>query len=384
MKRNERSSWSTWKSTDHPGVFYRQRGRERVYAIDFRDADGRRRREKVEGGLRDAIKARGQIVGGDERPKRSEKTLDQVLQIWLEMPRRGGKTLAPGSLVAYRSNYEKHIPAALRRRKLTGIGEDDVRRVLAAVRHLQPATQANVLKVLSGPLSLALRRSWISRSPIAALEPNERPSGRGSKRQEILEPDEIERVLAVCQPKLRALLALAIFSGARQSELLALRWADLDFARETVWIGDQVDYQGQLTGRLKSKERTVYLTSEVVSDLRRWRLASRYSQDAEFVFSANGVRPRTQEWARKSWLAVRERAVIERSVRFHDLRHTFASILVSNGATATELADQLGDSVKVVLDTYAHLFNRAGSEEKLRAILAANYPGRTAAVADAS
>jgi hypothetical protein len=148
----------------------------------------------------------------------------------------------------------------------------------------------------------------------------------------------------------------------------------------------QVDRHGRLTGRLKSNERTIYIPTQVVSDLRQHKIRSRYKGESDFVFAApGGLRPRTQEWARKTWVAARGRAGITRQVRFHDLRHTFASILISNGASATELAEQLGDSVKVALETYASLFNRAGSETKLRAILSASYPTRQlVAAAEAS
>jgi integrase len=58
----------------------------------------------------------------------------------------------------------------------------------------------------------------------------------------------------------------------------------------------------------------------------------------------------------------------------HDLRHTFASILIGRGASPVELAEQLGDSVTVAMQTYAGLFDRAASETKLRTILTESYP----------
>jgi Phage integrase family len=82
----------------------------------------------------------------------------------------------------------------------------------------------------------------------------------------------------------------------------------------------------------------------------------------------------SEEWARKVWVNLRGRAGVSSRVRFHDLRHTFASILISNGASAVELAEQLGDSVEVALSTYASLFGRVESEAKLRRILEHSYP----------
>ena len=60
--------------------------------------------------------------------------------------------------------------------------KDDVRRVLAGVRHLKPSSQQGVLKTVSGPLLLALRRRYISRNPAANLEPHELLDGLAAVR----------------------------------------------------------------------------------------------------------------------------------------------------------------------------------------------------------
>lgn len=378
MKRIDgNTGWTGWQSTKYPGVYYREKhldGRpvDRAYSIDFRDADGVRRREKVDGGLAEARKALAEITRKDEKPKRTNVTLGEFCETWLDAPRRRGP-LAPGSRVQYESLFRNHVPASIKRRKLSEITEDDVLRVLAGVGHLSPWTQAGVFKTICGPLKLALRKGYINRNPAASLLPEEKP-GRGGRRQDILQPDEIERVLAICPPQHLALISLAIYSGLRQSELLGLKWKDVGLEQHTVHAHDQIDQHGQLTGRTKSKPRTVYIPPQVATNLKQHWLASRHKRDDDFVFASASGKPMSQEWARKVWVKLRDRAAVSPRVRFHDLRHTFASILISNGATPVELAEQLGDSVQVALSTYASLFGRAQSEDRLRAILAASYP----------
>jgi integrase len=114
--------------------------------------------------------------------------------------------------------------------------------------------------------------------------------------------------------------------------------------------------------------------AQVGTNLKAWWLASSFKESEDFVFAARPHRPRSQECARKAWVKTRTAARISERVRFHDLRHTFASILIGRRASPVELAEQLGDSVQVAMQTYAGLFDRAASETKLRSILEASYP----------
>ena len=123
-----------------------------------------------------------------------------------------------------------------------------------------------------------------------------------------------------------------------------------------------------------SDTRVVYIPPQVGTNLKAWWLASLFKDSEDFVFAASPQRPRSQEWARKTWVRIRTSAGISERVRFHDLRHTFASILIGRQASPVELAEQLGDSVQVAMQTYAGLFDRAASETKLRSILEASYP----------
>lgn len=378
-KRTAPSSWTGWRATGYPCVLYRAKlsndGRElrRSYSIDFVDADGRRHREKVEGGLKEARRALAKIQAAEQRPRRTNETLEQAFEKWLDAPRRNG-SLAPSSITQYRSVLSRHVPKTLKNKKLSDITEDDVLHVLAGIRHLSPWTQNTVLKTISGPLRLALRKRLIASNPVANLLPEEKP-GRGLRRQAVLSPEEIASAISVCSSEIvLALLSLAIYSGARQSELLGLRWKDVDWDSGWVRIEGQVDKKGCWTERTKSKKRTIWIPPQVATNLKMLWLASDSKEPDHFLFAGNKTRPRSQEWARQVWTRVRGAAGVSEKVRFHDLRHTFASILIGNGASPVELAEQLGDSVQVALTTYAGLFDRAQSEVKLRAILEASYP----------
>jgi integrase len=236
------------------------------------------------------------------------------------------------------SLFRHHVPESVKRKKLSDIHEDDILRTLAGVRHLSPWTQSGVFKTVAGPLKLAMRKGYVNRNAAASLLPEEKPR-RGDRRQDILQPEDIRRVLDLCPPQHLALISLAIYSGLRQSELLGLRWKDSDFDKHTVYAGDQIDKHGNLTGRTKSGTRTVYIPAQVATNLKAHWLASRFKTTTDFVFAAASGRPMSKEWARKVWVRLRDRAGISPRLRFHDMRHTFASILISSGASPVELAE---------------------------------------------
>jgi integrase len=182
-------------------------------------------------------------------------------------------------------------------------------------------------------------------------------------------------MLKVCKDETEvALISLALYSGARQSELLGLRWSDVDWDGPSVTIAGQITRRHEWTERTKSKKRTIWIPAPVACNLKALWLRSLFKEPEHFVFASTATTSRSQEWARRMWRNVRDRTKISGSVRFHDLRHTFASILIGHGATPVELAEQLGDTVPVAMATYAGLFDRARSEAKIRRILEANYP----------
>jgi hypothetical protein len=131
-------------------------------------------------------------------------------------------------------------------------------------------------------------------------------------------------------------------SGSRSCS--GLKWKDIDLDKHTVYAGDQIDEHGQLTGRTKSDSRTAYIPPQVARNLKAHWLSSLFKAKGDFVFASASGRPMSQKWARRVWMRL------------------------------VELAEQLGDSVQVALSTYASLFGRVESEDKLRGILEASNP----------
>ena len=111
----------------------------------------------------------------------------------------------------------------------------------------------------------------------------------------------------------------------------------------------------------------------LASVLRAHKVGSRHSQDGSRVFATASGRSVSQRNATRSFEAAVERSKVK-GVTFHALRHTFASMLIGQGADPVFVADQLGHSKpSFTLNTYAHLFRAARHARQARKQLQADY-----------
>ncbi|MDA8108152.1 MAG: site-specific integrase [Betaproteobacteria bacterium] len=156
---------------------------------------------------------------------------------------------------------------------------------------------------------------------------------------------ELTRLLAACRtsgwPRLYLLVVMAITTGARRSELLALTWGELDTERAIAHVRETKN----------GHPRALPLTPTVLEELARFRLPT--TKPEHCLFPSRGVptKPRVFE---PSWRAALKAAQIER-FRFHDLRHSCASYLAQNGASLLEIADVMGHRQLAMVKRYAHL-----------------------------
>jgi integrase len=159
-----------------------------------------------------------------------------------------------------------------------------------------------------------------------------------------LTPAERTRLLAACHqsrnPHLYLIVNLALNTGGRKNKIRGLLWSQVDLTAAVV------RFERTKTDR----DRAVPLVGEALTLLRA--LAQRRPAEQPLVFpSRNGQAPAAMEMA---WRHARRRAGLA-DVRFHDLRHTFASYMAMSGASLRDIADVLGHSTVHMTMRYTHL-----------------------------
>lgn len=359
--------------TRHPGVYYEDTRRGRSYSISYK-AEGRLIWKQVPGGEREAVTARAAIIarmGRGERVAPSRELFEPFAAAWLDSQRA---TLSERTIDQYDRAIRLHLKPAFGTLRLHQIDEDRIAAFIAdmAAAGKKPWTIRGALVPLGRILNTAVRRGRIPQNPLERLDRSERPTVRRGE-QRILSLAEIGKLLDhATTPKYRALLSTAIATGLRQSELLGLVWGDVDWDEGLIHLRAQLSRQTMTRKPLKTGAalRSVILPQSLATTLRAHRLASEFAQDGDYVFAAGSGRP-------LGWSNVDRRCLHKAAkdagiphVPFHALRHTFASLLIAQGADPVFVAGQLGhSSPTITMAVYAHLWEREQHATKHRDLL---------------
>ncbi len=159
-----------------------------------------------------------------------------------------------------------------------------------------------------------------------------------NKRLRYLEKEEIKKLVDACSEHLKPIIIVALFTGMRKSEILNLKWKDVDFSKRMIYLLDTKN----------GEKREVYINDIVYSTL----LGVKRNPDSPYVFCKKNGKPYGN--VRKSFAAALKNAGVK-DFRFHDLRHTFASQLVMTGIDLKTVQELLGHKDFKMTLRYTHL-----------------------------
>ena len=279
----------------------------------------------------------------------------------------------PSTVDSYRSTivHAKDIFGARRVRRL---GPEDIARFnrLLRERGCSPSTRAKHLRVLGACLQAATYYRYADSNPVRELPPAQRPRPE-RKEAAYFENDELPRLFArLTEEPYRSVCLIALKTGMRQGELLALRWNDVDLKDAVVRV--RRSFTGGSVGTPKNRERRdVDLISDVVKLLARvYRTGANPDGESLVFHTGNGstflsptIVLRRHLYPAMAAAGIPRLGPTNENRTFHSFRHTFAKRALENGAQVTWLSRHLGhSSLKVTTDIYGH-WERA--ERKLQA-----------------
>jgi len=336
--------------------------------MDLGIVDGHRRYRTVYGKTRDEVakqltKLLGQRDDGT-MPTAGRQTVADYVTAWLQGKKNN---LRPSTRRSYGWLITKHVVPEIGAVRLEKLQPADVRRML---QHrldagLSPRSVHHIRAVLRAALSQAVKDGLIPRN-VAKLA--EGPTVEETQVTS-LSPAEAARFLdAVRGNRLEALYRVALAVGLRRGEALGLRWADIDLESRQLRV---VNALQRVNGKLvlvppktKRSRRTVSLPEVVVSALREHRrrqleeqllAGARWSNQDELVFTTTIGTPLDGDSVTKAFSVILEKAGI-RHVRFHDLRHSCASLLLAQGVPMRVVMEVLGHStITLTMNTYSHV-----------------------------
>jgi integrase len=314
-----------------------------------------------------------------------KQTMNQFLTKWLEetaIPNVGPKTG-----VRYRELVTLHIIPSLGRTTLTKLSPQDLQALYSSklAQGLAPRTVGHIHRVLHCALGQAVRWELVARNVADAVDPPRVP------RAEIraLNPEEARRLLAAAEgDPLEALYVVALTAGMRQGEILGLKWMDIDLEAGVLQVRRTI---GRVRGlgvierepKSATARRKIVLAPMAVEALRdHWdrqftdRLAGAAlpGKDSRVFCTRTGHAIEPQNLLYRSYKKLLLRAGLPH-MRFHDLRHSAATLLLSMGTHPKVVQELLGHSqISLTLDTYSHVLPGLQGEAvgKLDALLGAS------------
>lgn len=271
----------------------------------------------------------------------------------------------PKTLRGYEEHLRLRIVPYFGDRKLKSITPEDVEGLKTAIsmEKVSPATVVRYLVVAKMVFKTALIWGYTATNPAMYIK---RPRTKKYEPQ-FLTPDEIKRLVEATPAKHKALMATACYTGMRQGEILGLKWDDIDFENKRVYVQRTLQ-EGDFYGpKSEASRRSVDIPGFLVGWLEEHQLRQAVegsASDIDLVFPNEAGKPLDQaNLIPRIFRPALVLAGLTTSLRFHDLRHSYASMLIHQGANIKYVQKQLGHAtVHMTLNTYSHLLPDAGQE----------------------
>lgn len=348
----------------------KRRGR---FVLDFYDQTGRRRRKTLPKGT--TKKEANEILGHAERDvrNRSYTPINQMpmftdlADIWLAAKE---PNIRHSTYNQYLGHLNNHLKPFFGAPKIAHINFEAVEKfkTYSLTKDVTVPTLKKILINLGAILTYAVRLRYIEYNPVRDVE---KPKGKSlhSEKQGMntLKPYEIRELLKATEgDQDRVLFLTAVLTGIRQGELFGLKWDDIDWFNNQFSVRRTYNHGRFYEPKSRASFRRIDLAPELVHELKKWKLACPKSK-LDLVFpTLSGTPQQAANMFYRHFLPALRRAKLRR-IRFHDLRHTYASLLIAQGEHPKYIQTQMGhSSINVTMDTYGHMMETVNQDAASR------------------
>ena len=326
---------------------------------------------KTQAEVKEKLKKAIEEAKGLDVAKAESYTVGQWMDVWYEYYAK--IKVRPSSHKTYEGYIKNHIKPSIGNIPLTKLTTLDLQRLYQKLltegrvdrleaqnqpKGLSPKTVRNINQVISSAMQLAIQQHLVSHDPTdgCALPKTEH------REMQTLSADQLAAFLLEAKHSgVFEMYYIELATGLRRGELLGLKWQDIDLDSGVIHVRRQV---GRIDGKvqeapLKTKNayRNISIGADAVSIL--WEKKKQDGGRSEYVFPSPTGGPMSPDSVLKMLHRVLDRAGLP-EIRFHDLRHTFATLALQNGVDVKTVSGMLGHfSAGFTLDTYAHVTTAA-------------------------
>jgi integrase len=296
-------------------------------------------------------------------------TCEQLITHYVERElSEGNRIKAHSTKAAYKCYLDNWILPRWRSYKLSEVKTVAVEEWLGSLS-LAAGTKAKLRNIMSALFNHAIRYEWLDKNPISLV----RQSAKSERIPEVLDVGEIRSLLTELQHPYKAMVFLAAATGLRASELLGLKWQDVDF--ESLEINLNRGVVQQIVGELKTEasRKPIPLDPQLAGVMLEWRYLSPFNQQSDWVFASPEMKGQQPYWPenllRRHIRPAAERCGICKTIGWHTFRHSYATQLNANG-----------ENVKVVQESLRHANGRITLNTYTQAVTSAKRQAQTKVV----
>jgi len=338
------------------------------YIIEMGRGINGKRKQKRKRGFRtkkDAQKAMTKILhelnkGTYIEPKKI--TMESFLSEWLKNKQL---TIRQSTYRKYYWIVNKHLIPHIGNVLLPDLTPTHVQQLyykLSKEKKLSNENVKSVHKLLSQSLRQGVKFDYIPRNVTEFIE---LPKVE-KKEVNVWNLDQVRHFLNIAKTnRYHIVYQIALNTGMRQGEILGLRWRDIEFDRKTLNVRQTLSHTGELVNATKTaaSSRTIALPDQLVAELKKHKITqaeeklkagSLYTNNELVVATQLGTPLNPRNLVRNFYGLIKKTEL--NKIRFHDLRHTHASLLLIQGAHPKVVSERLGHAdTRITLDTYSHL-----------------------------
>lgn len=258
------------------------------------------------------------------------------------------------TITGYKGYLKNHLLPFFQKSKAIEITPNHIRAYIVQMQEkgLKNKTINHTINLLSGIFNKAVEAGFVTYNPVTLVSRLKLPH----MEMEFLDTFDIKTLLETAKaefPNFYPLLQTALATGMRRGELLALTWNDLDFDRKLIRVNKSFHNGSVEETKTKKSVRNICIPENLINVLLEWK---KVAPKSKVVFcSSTGSYLDPNNMIKRYFKPCLAKAGIK-NIRFHDLRHTYASLMIAKKMPIKFIQQQMGhSSIQVTLDKYGHL-----------------------------